>query len=175
MTFLMVRTSRPPSSAESPGLYPCIFLNPETDRIYGNASDTSDTVFSYNRADIRDVSAPYLKPYLKDGRPEVLGSGRSVSTSFLPSEVAQKITKWIKDPCSSFLWVEGPVFTPAERQLSVIAMLLYELAMGGESPVPSPLNWRILHSRRPTIWLGKRGLSSPCSTISQDSSYSCCQ
>lgn len=125
-----------PSSAESPGLYPGIFSEAKTSCIHGNTLDASDSVFSYTRANIQDVSTPHLKHYLEDGRSEILRSGRSISTSFLPSEVAQKITKWIKDPSSSFLWAEGPDFFPAVTQLSDIAMLLCELALGGDAPVP---------------------------------------
>ena len=96
----------------------------------------SDMVSSYTRADIQEISSPFLKQYLEDGRSEVLKTASSISRSFLPLEVAQKITKWIGHPSSSFLWVEGPVFTPAERQLSVIAVLLCDSALDSENPVP---------------------------------------
>jgi len=91
---------------------------------------------SFTRAEIQKISAPFLEQYFEDGRSEVLKSGNSISRSSLPSEVAHKITKWIGTPSSSFLWVEGPIFTPAERQLSAIAVLLCDSALDGENPIP---------------------------------------
>jgi len=42
---------------------------------------------------------------------------------FLPSGVTQKISKWMGDPSSAFLWIEDPVSTAAaEKQLELIAL-----------------------------------------------------
>lgn len=101
-----------------------------------NTLEMSDTVSSYTRADVQEISAPFLKQYLDDGRSEVLKAGSSISRSVLPSEVAQKVTKWIGHSSSSFLWVEGPVALQAERQLSMIAVLLSDSALSGENPIP---------------------------------------
>ncbi|GAB1312438.1 Exocyst complex component Sec10 [Madurella fahalii] len=100
-------------------------------------SGASDAAFFYTRAEIQEMSAPYLKPYFEDGRSEALRSSGAISKSYLPSEVAHKMTKWMGDSSSSLLWVEGPAaFSPAERQLSAAAVLLCEVALEGENPVP---------------------------------------
>lgn len=101
-----------------------------------DALDMSETVFTYTRAAIQETSAPFLEHYIEDGRSGAARRGSCISRPFLPSEVEQKIAKWIGDPFSSFLWVEGPVYTPAEQQLSAIATLLCDMALGGETPVP---------------------------------------
>ena len=59
-----------------------------------------------------------------------------MSMSSLPSEVAQKVIKFVKDPSSSFLWIQGPVHTPSEQRLSVIALLFCNSALEGDPPVP---------------------------------------
>lgn len=109
---------------------------PCADYVLLRTNNTSDTLTYYTRADIQEASAPFLKQYFEDGRSEALMTGNSTSRSSLPSEVAEKITKWIGNPSSSFLWVEGPVFTPAERQLSAVAVLLCDSALDGENPIP---------------------------------------
>ncbi|KAK4246011.1 hypothetical protein C7999DRAFT_15812 [Corynascus novoguineensis] len=90
---------------------------------------------SYTRNDIREMSAPFLRRYLEDGRSEVAKGGSSISRPSLPSEVAHKVTTWIRDPCPLFLWVEGPVSTSAERQISAVAMLLCDLALSSRASV----------------------------------------
>ncbi|KAH6640176.1 hypothetical protein F5144DRAFT_609231 [Chaetomium tenue] len=93
-------------------------LSDGADRSHGHASSALGTAFSYTRAGIQDAFAPHLECYLEDGRSEVLTSGGSISTFFLPSEVTQK---------------------------------------------------------RAAPWLGRKGFSLQCSTVSQDNSYSCYQ
>jgi hypothetical protein len=100
----------------------------------------SDIMVSYTRDDIQKTSAPFLKDYLKDGRSDILGAAdRSASDSSLPDEVVEKLAAWIKSPSSAFLWVEGPVHTPAEHQLSVIAVLLWRQLLSGKDPIPCVL------------------------------------
>ncbi|KAK3322846.1 hypothetical protein B0H66DRAFT_620668 [Apodospora peruviana] len=89
--------------------------------------DMSDMASYYTRADIQEATAPFLKQYFEDGRSEVLlalGGGTE----------AHKVDRTF---VFVVLWIEGPAaFTPAERQLSVVAMLLCNSALDGEAPIP---------------------------------------
>ncbi|KAM0253304.1 hypothetical protein ACHAQJ_007358 [Trichoderma viride] len=95
----------------------------------GKSEGLLDALSANTRDAIRERAAPYLNALLQDGRLEVLKSSTGTrSNASLPAEVTQKISRWIEDSSSRFLWVEGPVYVLAEKQLSLTAVQIYNLA-----------------------------------------------
>jgi len=90
----------------------------------------------YTGSEVQESAAPYLDAFLQDGRSEVLSAVNTLAKVQLPTEVTQKISMWIEGASSKFLWVEGPVYLAAERQLSLTAVRICDSALGARNPVP---------------------------------------
>ncbi|KAI0850006.1 hypothetical protein F5Y00DRAFT_268768 [Daldinia vernicosa] len=100
------------------------------------SEDRLEVCYSYTKDEIQESTAPYLDTFLQDGRSQVLTATSTISRSFLPAEVTQRIGNWIGDPSSKFLWIWGPVYVAAERQLSLAAARIYDSALSARNPVP---------------------------------------
>ncbi|RDW60323.1 hypothetical protein BP5796_11929 [Coleophoma crateriformis] len=75
-----------------------------------------------------------LDSFLDDGRDEIISAVNTLSSPTLPREVVQELQKWIRQPKSTFLWIEGPVGAATEKQLSYAVIRLCDTLQNAGMP-----------------------------------------